>query len=150
MFDFRLTEFGMDRLWTFIRECIFHTAEGSHSRAALAYTIHYTFYDHLHAGTFTKTFLSYTGRNSTWQEMLMPEGTDPRMMLIVVLQVLWCARLTIHALGRGFFTSFVEEDYRWPWLRQRLSKWQFKILALTFIAFMQNVRPVLWFVSSCD
>ena len=32
-----------------------------------------------------------------------------------------------------------EEDYRWPVLRRKVPKWQYKIISLTFIAFIQNI-----------
>jgi len=113
----------VDRLWTFI---------------PLAYTIHYTFYDHIKAGTLTKSFLSYSGSSTSWQENLVPDGVDPRMYLMFLLQLLWCARLTIHAFGRGFF-NLTTEDYRWSIVKKRIGYWPYKLLSLTFTAFMQNI-----------
>lgn len=64
------------------------------------------------------------------------------MALIFVLQVLWSARLTFHAIRRGFFKKG-EEDYRWPVLRQRMPRWAWEVFALFFIAIAQNILLAL-------
>ncbi|KAK4047295.1 hypothetical protein OIV83_005473 [Microbotryomycetes sp. JL201] len=63
---------------------------------------------------------------------------DDRMLLVFALQILWSIRLHTNTIRRGFF-EFSGEDYRWPYVRDRMPKWCFKLLNVTFIATAQNV-----------
>ncbi|KAK4055380.1 hypothetical protein OIO90_003218 [Microbotryomycetes sp. JL221] len=63
---------------------------------------------------------------------------DQRMLIIFVLQILWSIRLHTNTIRRGFF-EFSGEDYRWPYVRDRMPKWCFKLLNIFFIATAQNV-----------
>lgn len=63
---------------------------------------------------------------------------QPRLALMLGLQLLWSARLTFNAYRRGFF-KVGEEDYRWPELRKGMSRWQWELFALFFIAIAQNI-----------
>lgn len=63
---------------------------------------------------------------------------QPRLALMLALQLLWSARLTFNAWRRGFF-KVGEEDYRWPELRRGMSRWQWELFSLFFIAIAQNV-----------
>jgi len=113
----------VDRAWTFM---------------PLIYGAHFTFFDHFKHDSLKQKLFSWTGTTGTWQDSVVPDGVDPRQFLVLGLQCLWFTRLTVHAVRRGFFT-LTEEDYRWPWLRKRLTWWQYKLLSVTFVAFMQNI-----------
>ncbi|CAO1632708.1 unnamed protein product [Sympodiomycopsis kandeliae] len=63
---------------------------------------------------------------------------EPRLALMLGLQLLWSARLTFNAWRRGFFKAG-EEDYRWPELRKSMSRWQWELFAFFFIAIAQNI-----------
>ncbi|CAO1636042.1 unnamed protein product [Parajaminaea phylloscopi] len=63
---------------------------------------------------------------------------QPRLALMFALQLLWSTRLTFNAWRRGFF-KVGEEDYRWPELRKGMSRWQWELFALFFIAIAQNI-----------
>jgi steroid 5-alpha reductase family enzyme len=54
------------------------------------------------------------------------------------LQVLWSTRLTYNAIRRGMFKKG-EEDYRWPLLRQSMSRFTWEVFTLVFIATIQNI-----------
>lgn len=63
---------------------------------------------------------------------------EPRLALMLALQLLWSARLTFNAYRRGFF-KVGEEDYRWPELRKMMARWQWELFAFFFIAIAQNI-----------
>lgn len=63
---------------------------------------------------------------------------EPRLALMLCLQLLWSSRLTFNAWRRGFFKSG-EEDYRWPELRKGMPRWQWELFAFFFIAIIQNM-----------
>ncbi|KDN39444.1 DUF1295-domain-containing protein [Tilletiaria anomala UBC 951] len=63
---------------------------------------------------------------------------EPRLALILVLELLWCVRLTFHAIRRGMFKKG-EEDYRWPLLRAKMLRWQWELFTLFFIAITQII-----------
>lgn len=63
---------------------------------------------------------------------------EPRLALMLGLQLLWSARLTFNAWRRGFFKAG-EEDYRWPELRKGMPRWQWELFSFFFIAIIQNI-----------
>lgn len=63
---------------------------------------------------------------------------QPRLALMLFLQVVWSTRLTYNAWRRGFFKPG-EEDYRWPELRKGMPKWQWELFSFFFIAIAQNI-----------
>lgn len=67
--------------------------------------------------------------------------TDPRLMIMSVLVLLWGARLTFNFARKGGYTGV--EDYRWPILRARMSPAQFQVFNLLFIVIFQNALLLL-------
>ncbi|KAM0790953.1 hypothetical protein ACM66B_004258 [Microbotryomycetes sp. NB124-2] len=80
----------------------------------------------------------YSAWFTFWPRITTGAAIDQRMLIIFVLQILWSIRLHTNTIRRGFF-EFKGEDYRWPYVRDRMPKWCFKILNITFIATAQNV-----------
>jgi steroid 5-alpha reductase family enzyme len=68
--------------------------------------------------------------------------------LIPLLQMAWSTRLTGNTLRRGFFNPF-EEDYRWPIVRNRLPRWLWVLLDLSFVSFTQIFLLASTAVSRC-
>jgi steroid 5-alpha reductase family enzyme len=66
---------------------------------------------------------------------------DPRLLVMGVLVTLWGARLTFNFARKGGYTG--TEDYRWPILRARMTRWQFALFNLFFIVLYQNAILVL-------
>lgn len=66
---------------------------------------------------------------------------DIRLVVMAVLVTLWGARLTFNFARKGGYTG--HEDYRWPILRERMSRVQFAIFNLLFIVLYQNAILVL-------
>ncbi|SGY14974.1 BQ5605_C013g07189 [Microbotryum silenes-dioicae] len=87
------------------------------------------------------TFLPviYSAHFTLWPYFTGAAGgvISDRMLLVLILQLVWSARLTTNTYRRGFFNP-KSEDYRWEVVRAKIPNWAFKILNLTFIAFMQN------------
>ena len=54
---------------------------------------------------------------------------DERCLILFSLQILWSIRLTYNTSRRGLL-DLSYEDYRWPVLRSKLTKLQFKLLNL--------------------
>ena len=54
---------------------------------------------------------------------------DERCLILLNLQILWSIRLTYNTSRRGLL-DLSYEDYRWPVLRSKLTKFQFKLLNL--------------------
>jgi steroid 5-alpha reductase family enzyme len=67
---------------------------------------------------------------------------DPRLDVMVSLSVLWGARLTFNFARKGGYRPG-GEDYRWAVLRAKMSRWQFQLFNLFFIALYQNVILLL-------
>jgi steroid 5-alpha reductase family enzyme len=67
--------------------------------------------------------------------------SDPRLMVMSVLVLLWGARLTFNFARKGGYTGV--EDYRWPILRARMSPAQFQVFNLLFIVIFQNALLLL-------
>jgi len=67
--------------------------------------------------------------------------TDARLNVMAVLVTLWGARLTFNFARKGGYTG--TEDYRWPILRERMTRPQFEIFNLFFIVLYQNAILVL-------
>lgn len=67
--------------------------------------------------------------------------SDPRLMIMSVLVLLWGARLTFNFARKGGYTGV--EDYRWPILRTRMSPAQFQVFNLLFIVIFQNALLLL-------
>jgi steroid 5-alpha reductase family enzyme len=67
--------------------------------------------------------------------------SDARLDVMAGLVTLWGARLTFNFARKGGYSG--HEDYRWPVLRARMSRWQFQIFNLLFIVLYQNAILVL-------
>lgn len=67
--------------------------------------------------------------------------TDPRLLVMTVLVLLWGARLTFNFARKGGYRGV--EDYRWPILRERMSPAQFQVFNLLFIVVFQNALLLL-------
>jgi steroid 5-alpha reductase family enzyme len=68
--------------------------------------------------------------------------SDARLNLMLVLVVLWGARLTFNFARKGGYAPG-GEDYRWAILRGRLSGWQYQLFNVFFISLYQNLILVL-------
>lgn len=76
-------------------------------------------------------------------------GFDARLVLMAVLATVWGARLTFNFALKGayswkFWTG--EEDYRWPWLRNRKEfqpRWKWVVFDFIFISIYQNLLVLL-------
>lgn len=66
---------------------------------------------------------------------------DVRLDVMAVLVTLWGARLTFNFARKGGYTG--HEDYRWPILRERMTRAQFAVFNLLFIVLYQNAILVL-------
>jgi steroid 5-alpha reductase family enzyme len=66
---------------------------------------------------------------------------DARLNVMAILVTLWGARLTFNFARKGGYSG--TEDYRWPILRARMTRWQFEIFNLLFIVLYQNAILVL-------
>ncbi|MGE3633678.1 MAG: DUF1295 domain-containing protein, partial [Sandaracinaceae bacterium] len=64
--------------------------------------------------------------------------SDARTMVMTALVTLWGVRLTLNFARKGGYAKG-GEDYRWPVLRQRMTRWQWELFAILFIAGFQNV-----------
>jgi steroid 5-alpha reductase family enzyme len=62
--------------------------------------------------------------------------SDPRLLIMTVLALLWGARLTFNFARKGGYRGV--EDYRWPILRERMTPAQFQVFNLLFIVLFQN------------
>lgn len=67
--------------------------------------------------------------------------SDPRLLIMTVLVLLWGARLTFNFARKGGYSGV--EDYRWPILRARMSPGQFQVFNLLFIVIVQNALLLL-------
>jgi len=67
---------------------------------------------------------------------------DARLNVMLVLVLLWGARLTFNFARKGGYARG-GEDYRWPILRQRMNNWQFQLFNLFFIVLYQNLLLLL-------
>lgn len=67
---------------------------------------------------------------------------DPRLSLMAVLGTLWGVRLTLNFARKGGYRPG-GEDYRWVALRRRMSRRQFAVFNLFFIAIYQNLLLLL-------
>eukprot|EP01012_Entosiphon_sulcatum_P031405 TRINITY_DN3958_c0_g1_i1.p1 TRINITY_DN3958_c0_g1~~TRINITY_DN3958_c0_g1_i1.p1 ORF type:complete len:292 (-),score=18.82 TRINITY_DN3958_c0_g1_i1:61-936(-) len=65
----------------------------------------------------------------------------PRTLALCIFSTIWGARLTYNFARKGGY-NFAAEDYRWEVVRKRMTRWQFELLHLVFIAFIQHV--LLW------
>ncbi|MFF1573052.1 DUF1295 domain-containing protein [Leifsonia sp. NPDC058292] len=63
---------------------------------------------------------------------------DARLNLMAVLVTLWGIRLTFNFARKGGYAPG-GEDYRWQFLRTKMSSWQFWLFNLFFIVIYQNV-----------
>lgn len=63
---------------------------------------------------------------------------SPRALMMLGLQTIWMLRLTYNTWRRGLFNPN-DEDYRWQVLRDKLPRWFFQVVNLTFIAIIQNI-----------
>lgn len=64
-----------------------------------------------------------------------------RLDVMAVLVTLWGARLTFNFARKGGYSGM--EDYRWPILRERMTRVQFAVFNLLFIVLYQNAILVL-------
>ncbi|KAL7418294.1 hypothetical protein Q5752_006750 [Cryptotrichosporon argae] len=65
----------------------------------------------------------------------------PRIAIVLLLQIIWSIRLSIHTSKRGFY-SFFSEDYRYTAFRQIVPRWFFELIHVFVIALAQ---PLLLF-----
>jgi steroid 5-alpha reductase family enzyme len=70
-------------------------------------------------------------------------GGDARTLLMAVLATAWGVRLTYNFARKGGYASDEGEDYRWPVLRGMMTKAQFQLFNLTFIALYQHALLLL-------
>ena len=68
-----------------------------------------------------------------------------RLNIMAALVILWGARLTFNFARKGGYWSG-GEDYRWPYVRERLSPIQFQLVNLFFISFPQML--IIWLFTS--
>ena len=68
-----------------------------------------------------------------------------RLNIMAALVTLWGARLTFNFARKGGYSSG-GEDYRWPYVRERLSPFQFQLVNLFFISFPQML--IIWLFAS--
>ncbi|MDE0062685.1 MAG: DUF1295 domain-containing protein [Gammaproteobacteria bacterium] len=68
-----------------------------------------------------------------------------RLNIMAALVTLWGARLTFNFARKGGYWSG-GEDYRWPYVRERLSPVQFQLVNLFFISFPQML--IIWLFAS--
>ncbi|MEJ1230246.1 MAG: DUF1295 domain-containing protein [Galbitalea sp.] len=66
---------------------------------------------------------------------------NPRLDVMAILVTLWGARLTFNFARKGGYSGV--EDYRWPVLRARMSRWQFELFNFFFIVLWQNLILLL-------
>lgn len=90
-----------------------------------------------HAAANPVAALSFWGKKAVSNPNLNAQ-LQPRLALMLALQILWSSRLTFNAWRRGFF-KVGEEDYRWPELRKSMPRWQWELFAFFFIAIAQNI-----------
>jgi steroid 5-alpha reductase family enzyme len=69
-------------------------------------------------------------------------SADPRLTVMAVLGTLWGLRLTYNFARKGGYRPG-GEDYRWAALRRRMSRGQFALFNLAFIAVYQNLLLLL-------
>ena len=69
-------------------------------------------------------------------------SADPRLVVMAVLGTLWGVRLTLNFARKGGYRPG-GEDYRWAWLRHRMTPGRFAVFNLVFIAGYQNVLLLL-------
>jgi len=67
---------------------------------------------------------------------------DPRLVLMAALVTLWGIRLTFNFARKGGYARG-GEDYRWAYLRARMSRPLFEVFNLLFIVCYQNVLLLL-------
>ncbi len=70
--------------------------------------------------------------------LLNAQPWDARLVLMQTLVTLWGIRLTYNFARKGGY-QLSSEDYRWPVMRKRLTRVQFELLNVVFIAFYQNL-----------
>ncbi|KAL4421975.1 hypothetical protein ABPG77_010998 [Micractinium sp. CCAP 211/92] len=61
-----------------------------------------------------------------------------RLLAMSTLASVWGIRLTLNFARKGGY-RWMDEDYRWPWLRARVHWFPFLIFNLTFIAVIQHL-----------
>lgn len=66
---------------------------------------------------------------------------DARLNIMAVLVALWGARLTFNFARKGGYSGV--EDYRWEYLRGRLTPGQYAVFNILFIVLYQNALLVL-------
>jgi len=64
-----------------------------------------------------------------------------RLDVMAVLVSIWGARLTFNLARKGGYRGV--EDYRWPILRAKMSRWQFQLFNFFFIVLYQNIILIL-------
>lgn len=108
------------------------------------------------AATFTSWGLSVLTREYSWVDRswsLLPPvylwifaasaaPADPRLTVMAALGTLWGVRLTLNFARKGGYRPG-GEDYRWAALRNRMSRGQFALFNLFFIAIYQNLLLLL-------
>lgn len=64
-----------------------------------------------------------------------------RLDVMAVLVSIWGARLTFNLARKGGYRGV--EDYRWPILRGRMTRWQFQLFNFFFVVLYQNIILIL-------
>jgi steroid 5-alpha reductase family enzyme len=63
---------------------------------------------------------------------------SPRLVVMGALATAWAARLTFNFARKGGYRMSAE-DYRWPYIRERLHWFPFMLFNLTFISLYQSL-----------
>ncbi|MGY4856639.1 DUF1295 domain-containing protein [Cryobacterium sp. AP23] len=77
-----------------------------------------------------------------WIFAIAGGAADPRLTVMAVLGTLWGLRLTYNFARKGGYRPG-GEDYRWAALRRRMTRRQFALFNLAFIAVYQNLLLLL-------
>jgi steroid 5-alpha reductase family enzyme len=64
-----------------------------------------------------------------------------RLDVMAALVSIWGARLTFNLARKGGYRGV--EDYRWPILRARMTRWQFQLFNFFFVVSYQNIILIL-------
>lgn len=62
---------------------------------------------------------------------------DERLAVMAAITLLWGARLTFNFARKGGYAKG-GEDYRWAYVKSRMSPWQYQVFNVLFIAGFQN------------
>lgn len=66
---------------------------------------------------------------------------NARLDVMAALVSIWGVRLTFNLARKGGYSGV--EDYRWPILRTRMTRWQFQLFNFFFVVLYQNIILIL-------